>query len=281
MKHILITGGNTGIGFATATALAKEENTIILACRNISKANEAIQQIKNKTSNSEIYALECDLSHLDSIRTCAQEYKKQFGKLDLLINNAGLVTDKLQFTKDGFELQFGVNHLGHFLLTTELIELLLKSEEARIINVSSGAHYRGKINFDSFEGEIGHDRYNGMAAYSQSKLANVLFTKELAIRYPNIISHSLHPGVVGTSIAAKNDNSKLWKIVWKVFSPFMLSPDKGARTSIYLATSKEPLKINGRYFQKRKETKPAELAFDIELAEKLWKVSERLVGLGS
>jgi len=133
-----------------------------------------------------------------------------------LINNAGLITDKLQFTKEGFELQIGVNHLGHFILTTALIDLLEKSKEPRVVNVSSKAHYRGKINFDTFKGEVGAERYSGMAAYGQSKLANILFTKELVRRYPKICSHSLHPGVVGTEIAGKNDNKTSWRFLWKI-----------------------------------------------------------------
>ena len=186
MQHILITGGNAGIGKATAIALAKEGHTIIIACRNESKAQEAVADIKTTTKNKAIHYLLCDLASFESVKNCAAAYRQQFGQLDILINNAGLVTDKLQFTKDGFELQIGVNHLGHFLLTTQLIDLLEKSAEPRVINVSSKAHYNGKINFNSFRGELGTEKYKGMLAYAQSKLANVLFTKELVRRYPKI-----------------------------------------------------------------------------------------------
>lgn len=278
MQHILITGGNAGIGKATAIALAKKGAKIIIASRNDTKAATAVAEIKAAAKNEEVYSLNCDLASFASVRNCAKNYRQQFDQLDILINNAGLVTDKLQFTKDGFELQIGVNHLGHFLLTTELIDLLEKAKEPRIVNVSSKAHYSGKIRFDTFKGEIGAEKYKGMLAYSQSKLANVLFTKELARRYPSICCHSLHPGVVGTEIAQKNDNKTLWKIVWKLLSPVMLSPAKGARTSIYLATSSDVLKTNGKYFDKQKEIAPAEIANDVALAEELWKVSEKLVG---
>ena len=277
MQHILITGGNAGIGKATAIALAKKGAKIIIASRNDVKAAKAVAEIKAATNNEEIYSLTCDLASFDSVRACAQNYRKQFGQLDILINNAGLVTDKLQFTKDGFELQIGVNHLGHFLLTTQLIDLLEKSKEPRIVNVSSKAHFSGKINYNTFKGEIGAAKYKGMLAYSQSKLANVLFTKELARRYPSICSHSLHPGVVGTEIAQKNDNKTLWKVVWKLFSPVMLSPTKGAKTSVYLASSPNVLKTNGKYFDKQKEKAPAEIANDIALGQELWRVSEELV----
>lgn len=277
MKHILITGGNAGIGKSTAIALAKPGSKIIIACRNNSKATQAVAEIKAAAKHDEIHSLQCDLASFESVRACADAYKKQFGKLDILINNAGLVATKMQFTEDGFELTIGVNHLGHFLLTTSLIDLLEKSEEPRIVNVSSGAHYRGNIDFESFKGEQGEKNYKAMEAYSQSKLANILFTKELARRYPSIISHSLHPGVVATEIAEKNDNKTWWKVVWKLFKPVMISPAKGARTSVYLAASPEALKTNGKYFDKQKEKAPADIANDSALAKKLWEVSEDLV----
>ena len=278
MQHILITGGNAGIGKATATALAKEGHTIIIACRNETKAKQAVADIKSAAKNEAIHYLSCDLASLESVRKCAAAYRQQFGQLDILINNAGLVTDKLQFTKDGFELQIGVNHLGHFLLTTQLIDLLEKATEPRIINVSSKAHYKGKINFNTFKGELGAEKYIGMLAYAQSKLANILFTKELARRYPKICSHSLHPGVVGTEIAKKNDNKKSWRIAWSIFAPFMLNAAKGAKTSVFLATSPEVLKTNGKYFDKQKELEPLALAKDMALAQQLWEYSEKVIG---
>lgn len=277
MQHILITGGNAGIGKATAIALGKKGNRIIIATRNVAKAEKAVNEIKKVTGNNEIYNINCDLSDFNSIKRCSKKFKNQFDKLDILINNAGVVTDKLQFTKDGFELQIGVNHLGHFLLTTELLKILSESNIPRIINVSSNAHFRGKINFDTFKGEIGYQNFNGMAAYGQSKLANVLFTKELARRYPKIISHSLHPGVVRTGIANKNDNSRLWQTMWTIAKPFMLTPKNGARTSIYLAESNEVLNVNGRYYHRQKEIKASKLSNDQGLAEKLWEVSRKIV----
>lgn len=277
MKHILITGGNAGIGKETAIALAKQGAKVIIAGRNISKTTKAVKEIKAASKNEEVYSLQCDLASFDSVRACTEAYKDQFGQLDVLINNAGLIATKLQFTKEDHELTIGVNHLGHFLLTTRLIDLLEQSDEPRIINVSSGAHYRGKIDFDSFKGEHGVKKYNGMEAYSQSKLANILFTKELARRYPSICSHSLHPGVVATEIAEKNDNKAWWKIVWKLFKPVMLSPAKGALTSVYLASSPEALKTNGKYFEKQKEKEPSKIANDMDLAIKLWEVSEELI----
>lgn len=277
MKHILITGGNAGIGKATAIALGKKGDRIILAARNKSKAEKAVNEIKKATSNDEIYSVICDLSDFASIRNCSEKIKKQFSSLDILINNAGVVTDKLQFTKEGFELQIGVNHLGHFLLTTELLKMISAADDPRIINVSSNAHFNGKINFDTFKGDLGGRNFKGMAAYAQSKLANVLFTKELANRYPGIMSHSLHPGVVRTNIANKNDNSRLWQTVWSLIKPFLLSPEKGAKTSIYLAQSKDAKEVNGQYYHKRKVINASALANDMQLAKKLWEESSKLV----
>lgn len=277
MPHTLITGGNAGIGKATAIALSKKGHTIIIACRNESKARQAVAEIKAATNKTAIHYIICDLASFESIKKCATSYRQQFGQLDILINNAGLITDQLRFTKEGLEMQMGVNHFGHFLLTQQLLDLLEKAPKARIINVSSGAHYNTKINFNTFKGEIGAERYNGFAAYGQSKLANILFTKELARRYPSICSHSLHPGVVGTDIANKNGNTKWWTTLWKIFSPMMPSATKGARTSVHLATSAEVLQINGKYFEKQKEKEPSALAKNAALAQQLWEVSEEII----
>lgn len=278
MIHTLITGGNAGIGKATAIALAQKGHTIIIACRNEAKARQAVADIKSSTNRDAVHYLVCDLASFASIKTCATNYRQQFGQLDVLVNNAGLITDELQFTKEGLEMQIGVNHFGHFLLTQQLMDLLEKAPQARIVNVSSTAHYGGKIRFDTFRGEIGEEKYSGFAAYGQSKLANVLFTKALARRYPNICSHSLHPGVVGTAFANKNGNNKWWTKLWKITKPLMLSVDKGAKTSIYLASSPAALQSNGKYFEKQREKKPSNLAEDAALAKQLWEVSEQICG---
>ena len=276
MRHILITGGNSGIGKTTAKALSTNKDLIVIASKNNQRVKNAVTEIKSISNHKQVYGMVCDLASFDSVRDFAEEYTREFGHLDVLINNAGLITDQLQYTKEGFELQFGVNHLGHFLLTQSLIPLLTKSKEPRIINVSSTAHRKAKINFNSFKGELGPKKYNGMAAYGQSKLANILFTKELARLYPDITSHCLHPGVVSTNIAGKNAK-KLWGIMWTILSPFMLNARKGAATTVYLANDPGVLKTNGKYFEKQKEKMPSEIARDKELATKLWKVSEQLI----
>ncbi len=276
IQHILITGGNAGIGKATAIALAQKGAKIIIACRNEAKAKAAVSDIK-KAANSELVDnVICDLSDFNSIKSCAENYLNKFGQLDVLVNNAGLFTDTFRLTKDGFELQFGVNHLGHFLLTHLLLDALQKSPAPRIVNVSSGEHYRGKIDMESFRGEMGEKNYKGMLAYRQSKLANVLFSKELARRYPNICSHALHPGVVGTEIAQKGTNWFLGGL-WSLFRPMMLSPEKGAATSVYVASSPDVLKVNGKYYDKSKVKEPAPLAKDENLAKQLWEISEVMI----
>lgn len=276
VQHILITGGNAGIGKATAIGLAQKGAKVVIACRNEAKAKQAVLDIKKAAKSEIVDYLICDLSSFDSIKSCAENYLNTFGQIDVLVNNAGLFTNTLQLTKEGFELQFGVNHLGHFLLTHLLLDALQKSPAPRIVNVSSGAHYNGKINTQFFRGEIGEEKYKGMPAYQQSKLANVLFTKELARRYPNICSHALHPGVVSTEIAQKETNW-FFSTIWRVFRPIMLSAEKGAKTSIYVASSPDVLKVNGRYFDKCKEKEPAPLSKDEALAKELWEVSEAMI----
>jgi len=276
MQHILITGGNAGIGLETAIALAKKGAKVIIACRNETKAKQAVLDIKKAAGSEAVDYLVCDLSSFDSIKSCAENYLNKFGQIDVLVNNAGLFTNTLQLTKEGFELQFGVNHLGHFLLTHLLLDALQKSAAPRIVNVSSGAHYNGKINMQYFRGEMGAEKYKGMPAYQQSKLANVLFTKELARRYPNICSHALHPGVVSTEIAQKA-GSWFLATLWRVFRPLMLTAEKGAKTSVYVASSPDVLTVNGRYFDKPKEKEPAPLAKDETLAKELWEASEKMI----
>lgn len=275
-KIILITGGNAGIGKMTAIALANKGANVVLACRNEEKGTQAVEDIKEKTDNQNIHFIQCDLASLESVKNCAEEFKIRFDRLDVLINNAGLILFQLEKTKEGFEKQFGVNHLGHFYLTHLLMDRLKTSPEPRVVNVSSKSHYRGKIRFEFLKGEIDSSKYNGMVAYSQSKLANVLFTKELSKRHPEITTHSLHPGVVKTNIGNKNNKSWI-SLVWTLMKPFMISEAKGAKTSVYLATSPEALTTSGKYWENQKEVNPSDLALDEALAKRLWEYSEAAI----
>lgn len=273
-KTILITGGNAGIGFQTALKLADKGASLILGCRNPERAQAAVQQIRQQTRNEHVHALELDLSSLASVRQFARLVQNETDKLDALVNNAGLIADAFRTTQDGFEYQIGVNHLGHFLLTSELLSLLEAAPEARVVTVASAAHKSGKINFDSFSKPS--KRYSPLAAYGQSKLANILFAKELARRYPHISSYALHPGVVYTEFGSKTDN-KVFRWLWNMSKPFLLSPEQGAQTSVYLASHTERPEPNGGYFEKSKPTAPSTLAQDEKLAAALWEHSQTLV----
>lgn len=273
-KTVLITGGNAGIGKATAFELAKMGAKVTIACRNLAKSEKVARYIQKKTGNEHIKCIACDLSNLGSIHQTVEAFKKQADHLDILINNAGMFSSKLQHTQNGFEMQFGVNHLGHFLLTKLLLGRLKAAFNPRVINVSSVAHYRGTIDFESFRGE--QKPYNGLKAYAQSKLANVLFTKEFAQRYPSIACNCLHPGVVRTDIGIKNARLSM-SLLWMMWKPFMCSPLRGAQTTVFLASSPMIKGVSGKYFdQCQRQTPPSPLAADQQLRRQLWETSETL-----
>jgi NAD(P)-dependent dehydrogenase (short-subunit alcohol dehydrogenase family) len=194
---VLITGGNSGMGRATAIELAKEGAYVVILCRNKERGEEALKEIKRESKNHRVDLMLCDLGELNSIRNFAKEFKEKYNRLDILINNAGVILPKRHETKDGFELQFGVNHLGHFLLTNLLLDLLIASAPSRIVNVASGAHKVGKIYFEDINLR---NNFNLIRAYSQAKLANVLFTYELSDRLKGtgVTANCLHPGAVAT-----------------------------------------------------------------------------------
>ncbi len=278
-KTILITGANDGIGRATAERLAKRGAHLVLACRDEVKAQRTAQAITEKTGNHRIDTLPLDLADFSSIRAAADEFLAEHPKLDVLINNAGVYTDSLELTKDGYELQFGVNHLGHFLLTMALMPAIRCCRHcSRVINVSSALHAKGGIDFGSFRGEQGEKHYNGSKSYAQSKLANVLFTMELDRRFgEELTTNCLHPGVVGTRLANKKAGT-LTSTVWSMYKPFAIPPHKGADTSVYLAESPEVQDVSGRYFdEKQCLRKPSSIARNEQLARRLWEFSEKAV----
>ena len=272
-KIVLITGGNNGIGKATAIGLAKKGANVTIACRNKLKGEQAVKDIKTASNNQNISLIICDLSDIESVRQCADTFKKQHNHLDVLVNNAGVIVDTYKETKQGFEWQIGVNHIGHFYLTHCLMENLLAADTPRVVNVSSEIHYQGKIDFDRFTKDKGD--YSGMPAYAQSKLANLLFTIGLAERYPKITTNALHPGVVRTSFG-DGDVKWYFKMVWKMMKPFLITPEKGAATSIYLASSSE-VNVSGKYFDKSKEKTPSKYANDDKLINELWEYSQQAI----
>lgn len=270
-QTILITGGNDGIGYATAKNLAGQGATLILACRNQEKGQAASEAIQKETGADRIDVIPLDLSDFAKIREAAETFQKKHDRLDVLINNAAAFTDKFQQTAQGFEMQFGVNHLGHFLLTHLLLDSLRAAPAPRVVNVSSNAHYQGDIDFDSFENQNGS--YRTLQAYAQSKLANVIFTREFARRYPDIVCNALHPGVVATRFGNK-DTKWYMSLAWSIMKLGMVSPEKGARPSIYLAAAPEAGEFTGQYLDdKLKKRRGHPLTLDEELAKKLWAYS--------
>lgn len=278
-KTILITGANDGIGRATAERLAATGAHLVLACRDEVKAQRTAQAITKKTGNHNIDTLPLDLADFGSIRAAADEFLAEHPKLDVLINNAGCYTDQLELTKDSYELQFGVNYLGHFLFTMALMPAIRCCRHcSRVINVSSALHTKGGLDFGSFQGEHGKKLYNGSRYYAQSKLANVLFTMELDRRFgEELTTNCLHPGVVGTRLANKKAGA-LTSTVWSLYKPFAILPEQGADTSVYLASSPEVQDVSGRYFdQEQCLRKPSSIARNEHLARRLWEFSEKAV----
>lgn len=276
-KICLITGANAGIGFETAKGLAKLGAQILMVSRDLARGETARKEIVASTGNKNIHLFTCDFSLQQDIRKLAADVKAHTRRLDVLVNNAGCFFTELHRTSEGIEMQFAVNHLGYFLLTAELLDLLKASSPSRIVNVSSNANYSGKIAFDYLDGGK-PENYNGLRAYSQTKLANVLFTYELARRLEGtgITANCLHPGVIKTDIAQKNASGKYYW-AWTLAKPFMLSLEKGARTTIYLASSDEVEGVTGKYFFRCREKRSADLSYDDALAKKLWEVSAEMV----
>lgn len=274
-KIVLVTGANSGMGKATCIEIAKLGAKVIMVCRDKQRGIEALEEVKEKSNNPSVELMFCDLGSIKEIKELTKEFKRKFEKLDILINNAGVILPGKHRTKDGLELQFGVNHLGHFFLTKELLDLIKKSPSGRIINVASGAHKIGRIYFE----DINLDKnYTLWRAYAQSKLANILFTYELArkLKGTNVTANCLHPGAVATNMGI-NRKTGFGTLITKTLKPFFQTPREGAGTAIYLATSSEVQGITGKYFYKKKPIKSSMLSYDEHLAEKLWQFSEEII----
>jgi NAD(P)-dependent dehydrogenase (short-subunit alcohol dehydrogenase family) len=274
-KICLVTGANAGIGKSTCLALASKGASVVMSARTKQQAEEVRMEIVASTGNPHIYLIAADLSSFKEVVKLTQEFSNLFERLDVLVNNAGIFLAKYQETINGYETQWQVNYLAHYLLTRRLIGLLKKSDDSRIINVSSNAHLQGTIDFQDLNGKHG---YQGLKAYAQSKLANVLFTKELALRLKDqhISTYALHPGVVKTGIGNRNNQSWMsW--AWSLGKPFMISPTKGAETIVYLAGTSLDAQLNGLYFVKKQPNPSSRLSNDPELAFRLWRISEEAV----
>ncbi len=277
-KNILITGGNAGIGLATSIALAKLGANIYIVSRSKEKAEEGVKAIIEASGNKNVKYFLANLSSQKSIRQMAVKIKKEISELDVLINNAGATFSDFELSEDGLEMTIATNHFAYFLLTNLLLDLIKKAEAGRIVSVSSGSHYSGKIDFESFTKK---KSYFVMKAYAQSKLANVLFTKELAtqLKGTKVTANCLHPGFVKTHIGNKNAtwySDLVWSIATKLGA---ISMEDGAKTSVYLASSPDVKNVSGKYFDKCKEKEPSALASDAMLQKELWKRSLELCAI--
>lgn len=276
-KICLITGANSGIGKVTASKLAEDGMLVIMLCRNREKGQKAKEDIIAKTGKDNIDLIIADLSSQSQVKKAAEEFYTKYHRLDILINNAGLILgNERQVSEDNIELTLAINHLSHFLLTYLLWNALQKSPEARIINVTSEAHRI--VNFDPENIQM-TTGYSGLKAYGVSKLCNLLFTYELnkRNREPNISVNAMHPGGVASNFG--KNISGWFKWAFKLFKPFMISPEKGAETLIYLAKSDEGRQKSGKYFKDKKVTEPTKIAQNDEMALKTWELSENLTGI--
>ena len=276
-KICLITGGTNGIGKSTAQGLARLGATVVIVGRNAQKTSQVVEEIRSVTGNPNVDSLLADLSSQQDVRRLASDFKRKYSQLHVLLNNAGGTFTTRQLSVDGIEMTLALNHLAYFLLTNLLLDTLIASAPARIINVSSDAHSRGKIDFDNLEGERS---YSSFGPYGNSKLANILFTTELARRLEGtgVTVNALHPGFTRTGFG-KNNPGFFMKIMGVVVPLIARSPEKGAVTSIYLASSPEVQSITGKYFVDCKVTQPALQATDSAVAKKLWDVSAEMVHL--
>jgi retinol dehydrogenase-14 len=274
-KTVLVTGGTGGIGKATAAGLAALGAQVAITGRDLARTRAAAADIAATTGNPAVDAFAADMSSQRQVRRLAREVLAAYPRLDVLVNNVGGFWSTRRVTPDGLEHTFAVNHLAGFLLTDLLLARLKASAPARIVTVSSGAQRMGRLNFDDLQGERG---YSGQRAYNQSKLANVLFSYELARRLngSGVTATVLHPGVVRTGFAA-DDPSPMWKILLPLIRPLLKSPEKGAATSIYLASSPQVEGVTGKYFTNCKPKTSSKSSYDQATAARLWKVSFDLV----
>ena len=275
-KTCIVTGASSGIGKASAEQLASSGARVVMVCRSRKKGERAKADVETKSGSKSVELMIADYASFASVRAFAEEYPKNHDSLHVLLNNAGVALPLRSMTIDGFETTFQVNYLSHFLLTNLLLPILKRDSPSRIINVSSVAHYGGHLNFDDLQMGKG---YGVMRAYSQSKLALVLFTHELARRLQGtgVTANCLHPGAVATNIWG--DWLGPAAFLGKVTRLFMLSPEKGAKTQVYLASSPDVEGVTGEYFEFHGKKESSAESYDQRLAERLWDVSAKMVGL--
>jgi NAD(P)-dependent dehydrogenase (short-subunit alcohol dehydrogenase family) len=277
-KTVVITGANSGIGFETAVALAGAGARTVVAARDQRRGQAAVAHIGARSKSERVELVVFDLGSLASVRAGAAEILERFDRIDVLVNNAGLVLSERRETVDGLEATLAINHLGPFLLTQLVLERISAHGPGRVVTVASTAHKSARQGLD-FEDLQSHHHYRGMQVYAKSKLANIYFTTELARRLDaqQVTVNCLHPGTVATGFARDGDATGMLAFGVKVSKPFMLTPARGARTSIYLASSPDVAGVTGQYFVKCRARPPSKIAQDQQAARRLWEASEALV----
>jgi NAD(P)-dependent dehydrogenase (short-subunit alcohol dehydrogenase family) len=273
-KIALITGPTSGIGYATSLELASKGFDLILVARNIDKCSVLQTEIGDQVKTD---CIQCDLSDIQSVLRAVETIRKRYTKIDVLINNAGIIVDKKQFSVDGIELTFATNHIGPFVLTTGLISLLKASGNARIVNVSSAAHY---FAFFGIEKLVNPKVYHDLVVYGRSKLANILFSNELSDRLSlfGVTSNAVHPGTVASNFAGRGGG--VTAQFMKLFRKFFKTNSQGAATSVYVATAPQLEGVSGRYYVNCKPVRTSRAARNRELGKALWKLSEDLTKRG-
>jgi retinol dehydrogenase-14 len=275
-KTALITGGTSGIGKATAVALAAMGADVVVVGRNRDRGEAAVGEIKSQSHSESVELMLADLSAQDEVRGLADTFMERYERLDVLANNAGLVQSKRTETADGIETTLAINHLAPFLLTNLLLDRLKQSAPSRVITVSSEAQRWGDMDFDDLQST---QKYRGFSVYGMTKLANIMFTYELAERLKGtfVTANCLHPGAVGTNFG--KNNAGPMTLFFRAAKPFMRTPEQGADTLIWLASSPDVEGVSGKYFSDRKEIEAKKIAYDPAARRKLWEISEDLTGL--
>jgi len=276
-KRVIVTGATDGIGLITARRIAESGASVGLVARNAEKGAQVVETLKRQTANPDIQFFKADLSKLEEVRTVAAEISVANPKLDTLVNNAGAMFVGKQMSADGFEMTFALNHLSVFLLTNLLKDQLMAADQGRVVTVASVAHRGSDLNFADLDGQKGS--YSAWRAYQRSKLANILFTRELADRWKEtrVTANCLHPGFVASRFG--ENNNAAFSAFFKLGKLFAISPEKGAETSVHLASAESVAGETGGYYIKKKRVQPSRAARNAETAKRLWTESLRMAGL--
>jgi retinol dehydrogenase-12 len=277
-KYVLVTGATSGMGTVTARRLAEQGATVVLVGRDAEKTQATVREIQKRVPTSDVRSLVADLSSLAQVRALAQAYRDSSPRLDVLIHNAGGMFGKRQLSADGLEMTFALNYFAPFLLTHLLLDTLKASAPSRVITVASAQHAGKQVPFEDMTHQKG---YKPLQVYAESKLMAIMFTYALARRLhgTGVTANALHPGVVATDFG--KDAGGMWPAMFTVLAPLSLSPEKGARTAIYLASSPDVADVSGQYFVKSKAARSSSASNDVASQERLWTLSEQVTGLAA